>query len=59
LVRPGITGWAQVNYPYGANLEDTLQKLSYDLYYIRSFSLRLDAEVILKTIYVMLFGKGR
>jgi len=59
LVRPGITGWAQVNYPYGANLEDTLQKLSYDLYYIRNFSMQLDAEVLLKTVYVMLFGKGR
>ncbi len=59
LVRPGITGWAQVNYPYGANLEDTLQKLSYDLYYIRQFSLRLDAEVILKTFHIMSFGKGR
>jgi len=59
LVRPGITGWAQVNYPYGANLEDTLQKLSYDLYYIRNFSPRLDAEVLLKTLHVMSFGKGR
>jgi exopolysaccharide biosynthesis polyprenyl glycosylphosphotransferase len=59
LVRPGITGWAQVNYPYGANLEDTIQKLSYDLYYIRNFSLRLDAEVLLKTLHVMSFGKGR
>jgi exopolysaccharide biosynthesis polyprenyl glycosylphosphotransferase len=59
LVRPGITGWAQVNYPYGANLEDTLQKLSYDLYYIRNFSLLLDAEVILKTLHVMTFAKGR
>jgi len=59
LVRPGITGWAQVNYPYGANLEDTLQKLSFDLYYIRHFSLRLDAEVILKTFHIMSFGKGR
>ena len=59
LVRPGITGWAQVNYPYGANLKDTLQKLSYDLFYIRNFSLRLDAEVLLKTLHVMLFGKGR
>jgi lipopolysaccharide/colanic/teichoic acid biosynthesis glycosyltransferase len=48
-----------VNYPYGANLEDTLQKLSYDLYYIRNFSMQLDAEVLLKTVYVMLFGKGR
>jgi exopolysaccharide biosynthesis polyprenyl glycosylphosphotransferase len=59
LVRPGITGWAQVNYPYGANLEDTLQKLSFDLYYIRHFSMRLDAEVILKTFHIMAFGKGR
>ena len=59
LVRPGITGWAQVNYPYGANLEDTIHKLSYDLFYIRNFSLLLDAEVLLKTIHVMTFGKGR
>ena len=59
LVRPGISGWAQVNYPYGASLEDTLIKLSYDLYYIRNFSLHLDAEVLLKTLHVILFGKGR
>ena len=59
LVKPGITGWAQVNYPYGANLEDTLRKLEYDLYYIRHFSFLLDASIVLKTIHVMLFGKGR
>lgn len=59
LVRPGITGWAQVNYPYGANIRDTAEKLMYDLYYIRNFSLQLDAAVVLKTIHVMLFGKGR
>lgn len=59
LVRPGITGWAQVNYSYGASLDDTLEKLMYDLYYIRHFSLALDATVILKTLHVMLFGKGR
>ena len=59
LVKPGITGWAQVNYPYGANLEDTIRKLEYDLYYIRHFSFTLDAAIILKTIHVMLFGKGR
>ena len=59
LVKPGITGWAQVNYPYGANLEDTLRKLEYDLYYIRHFSFTLDASIVLKTIHVMLFGKGR
>jgi len=59
LVKPGITGWAQVNYPYGANLDDTLRKLEYDLYYIRFFSFTLDASIVLKTIHVMLFGKGR
>jgi len=59
LVKPGITGWAQVNYPYGANLEDTMRKLEYDLYYIRHFSFVLDATIVLKTIHVMLFGKGR
>ena len=59
MVKPGITGWAQVNYPYGANLEDTLRKLEYDLYYIRHFSFLLDASIVLKTIHVMLFGKGR
>jgi exopolysaccharide biosynthesis polyprenyl glycosylphosphotransferase len=59
LVKPGITGWAQVNYPYGASLEDTRRKLEYDLYYIRHFSFRLDATIVLKTIHVMLFGKGR
>ena len=59
LVKPGITGWAQINYPYGASTEDTLRKLEYDLYYIRHFSFRLDAAIIMKTIHVMLFGKGR
>jgi exopolysaccharide biosynthesis polyprenyl glycosylphosphotransferase len=59
LVRPGITGWAQVNYPYGASLEDARMKFSYDLYYIRNFSLNLDAEVLLKTLHVVAFGKGR
>ncbi len=59
LVKPGITGWAQVNYPYGASIDDTIRKLEYDLYYIRHFSFRLDATIVLKTIHVMLFGKGR
>ena len=59
FVRPGITGWAQVNYPYGASLEDTRMKFSYDLHYIRNFSIRLDAEVLLKTLHVILFGMGR
>lgn len=59
LVKPGITGWAQVNHPYGASLDDTLHKLEYDLYYIRYFSFVLDASIILKTIHIMLTGKGR
>jgi len=59
LVKPGITGWAQVNYPYGANIDDTLRKLEYDLYYIRHFSFLIDAAIVLKTIHIMLFGKGR
>lgn len=59
LVKPGITGWAQINYPYGEDLDDTLRKLEYDLYYIRYFSFVLDASIVLKTIHVMLFGKGR
>jgi exopolysaccharide biosynthesis polyprenyl glycosylphosphotransferase len=59
LVKPGITGWAQVNYPYGGSLDDTLRKLEYDLYYIRHFSFLVDAAIVLKTIHVMLFGKGR
>lgn len=59
LVKPGITGWAQVNYPYGGSIDDTLRKLEYDLYYIRHFSFLLDASIVLKTIHLMLFGKGR
>ena len=59
LVKPGITGWAQVNYPYGQNEEDALQKLKYDLYYIRYYSLRLDAMIVLKTLHIMVWGKGQ
>jgi lipopolysaccharide/colanic/teichoic acid biosynthesis glycosyltransferase len=59
LVKPGITGWAQVNYPYGESEEDALNKLQYDLYYIRHYSLKLDAMIVLKTVHTMLFGKGR
>jgi exopolysaccharide biosynthesis polyprenyl glycosylphosphotransferase len=59
LVKPGITGWAQVNYRYGTGVEDTLRKLEYDLYYIRNFSFMLDASIVLKTLHVMLLQKGR
>ena len=59
LVKPGITGWAQVNYSYGANIRDTQIKLSYDLYYVRYFSFMLDLGILFKTVYVIIFGKGR
>ena len=59
LVKPGITGWAQVNYSYGENEEDAVQKLKYDLYYIRRYSLRLDAMIVLKTLHIMFWGKGQ
>jgi exopolysaccharide biosynthesis polyprenyl glycosylphosphotransferase len=59
LVKPGITGWAQVNYPYGESDEDAIEKLKYDLYYIRHYSLKLDAMIVFKTIHTMIFGQGR
>ena len=59
LVHPGITGWAQVKYRYGANTEDALIKFEYDLYYIRHFSFQMDFCIVIKTIYTMLGGKGR
>ncbi len=57
-VKPGITGWAQVNYPYGASVEDARQKLSYDLYYVKNRSLLLDLFILLATIRVILFREG-
>jgi len=59
IVRPGITGWAQVNYPYGANTEDARQKLMYDLYYIKYWTPWLEIKTLWKTIRVMLEKKGR
>ena len=57
-VLPGITGWAQVNYPYGASVEDARQKLAYDLYYIANRSLLLDLRILLATVAVVIFQKG-
>jgi sugar transferase (PEP-CTERM system associated) len=57
-VKPGITGWAQVNYPYGASVEDARQKLSYDLYYVKNRSLLLDLLILLATVRVILFREG-
>jgi len=57
-VKPGITGWAQVNYPYGDSEADTREKLQYDLYYVKNHSLFLDLIILLQTAQVVLFGKG-
>lgn len=58
LIRPGITGWAQVKYKYGENLEDSVRKLEYDLYYIKNKSITLDLRIIFKTITTVLFSRG-
>lgn len=58
LVSPGITGWAQVLYPYGANTEDARQKLMYDLYYIKHWSIWLEIETLIRTVLVVLGRKG-
>ena len=57
-VKPGVTGWAQVRYQYGATVEDSLEKLQYDLYYVKNHSLFLDIVVLFETIGVVLSGKG-
>jgi len=57
-VKPGITGWAQLCYPYGADEYDTIQKLQYDLYYVKNYSLFLDFSIMLNTVEVILWGKG-
>lgn len=59
LVKPGLTGWAQLNYPYGASLSDTIEKLRYDLYYIEFYTPALDIEIVLKTILHVASLKGR
>ncbi len=59
LIHPGLTGWAQILYPYGASIEDSEQKLQYEFFYIKNYSLWLDVSIILKTVQVVLFGKGR
>ena len=58
IIKPGITGWAQVNYPYGENSYDAKQKLMYDLYYIKHWSLWVESKTIFKTILVVLSKKG-
>jgi sugar transferase (PEP-CTERM system associated) len=58
LIAPGLTGWAQIKYPYGASIEDAQHKLQYDLFYIKNHSLILDAIVLFETIKIILFGRG-
>jgi sugar transferase (PEP-CTERM system associated) len=58
LIAPGLTGWAQIKYPYGASIEDARQKLQYDLYYIKNQSLVLDAVIMFETVKTILFGRG-
>jgi len=57
-VKPGITGWAQLCYPYGSSEQDALEKLQYDLYYIKNNSLLFDLAILVQTAEVVLFGKG-
>ncbi|WP_169747480.1 TIGR03013 family XrtA/PEP-CTERM system glycosyltransferase [Belnapia moabensis] len=58
LVKAGLTGWAQVNYPYGASLDDARSKLSYDLYYVKNFSVLFDLMIVLQTLRVVLWPGG-
>ncbi|WP_423604655.1 TIGR03013 family XrtA/PEP-CTERM system glycosyltransferase [Sphingomonas sp. MS122] len=58
MVKPGITGWAQINYPYGASIEDSRHKLEYDLYYAKNYSPFLDVLILLQTLRVVLFPDG-
>jgi len=57
-VKPGITGWAQVSYGYGASVDDAVEKLNYDLFYIKNMSIFMDLMIVLRTIKIVLFGKG-
>ena len=57
-VKPGLTGWAQVKYQYGSSVEDAIEKLRYDLYYIKHLSIALDLSIVFDTVKVILFGKG-
>ena len=59
LIKPGITGWAQVMFPYGESLDDARKKLEYDLYYLKHQDLILDVLIVAKTAKAVLFGKGK
>ena len=59
LMKPGITGWAQVNYPYAGSIEDSRRKLQFDLYYLKYTSLFLDTVILLRTIKAVIFPGAR
>lgn len=58
IVKPGITGWAQINYPYGASMEDARRKLEYDLYYVKNFTVMLDLAILIQTVKVVVWQNG-
>ena len=58
-MKPGITGWAQVSFPEGLTIETTPEKLKYDLYYIKNIGFLLDLAILLKTVRIVIFGRGR
>ena len=58
ILKPGLTGWAQLNYPYGSSMEDAYQKQLYDMYYVKNHTLFLDCLILLQTVEIVLFGKG-
>jgi sugar transferase (PEP-CTERM system associated) len=58
LVKPGLTGWAQIRYPYGASVKDAMEKLQYDLYYIKNQSPMLDLIIVFETVRIVIFGRG-
>ena len=57
-MKPGLSGWAQVNYPYGSSVKDSYNKLSYDIYYLKNFSFLLDLLILFKTIRLVAWAKG-
>jgi lipopolysaccharide/colanic/teichoic acid biosynthesis glycosyltransferase len=58
VVKPGVTGWAQVRYTYGATVEDAIEKLQYDLYYIKNMSLALDMVIAMETLKIIVLRRG-
>src|SRR5262249_11775831 len=58
VVKPGVTGWAQVRYRYGSSVEDAMEKLAYDLYYIKHMAITFDLTIVIDTVKVILSGRG-